>query len=136
MIVSTTEIEVRYYETDLMGIVHHSNHIRYFECGRHHLMIELGLPINELEAQGIMMPVLKTVCNYKTPAKMGDVLRVVSRVEEPPRAKIVVKTEIFNQNNELICNGEVALGFINAQTRRAVRPPQIFNDIIDKYFFE
>ena len=33
MIVSTVELEVRYYETDLMGIVHHSNHVRYFECG-------------------------------------------------------------------------------------------------------
>ena len=34
-IYSETQIEVRYYETDQMGIVHHSNYIRYFECGRH-----------------------------------------------------------------------------------------------------
>ena len=53
--VSETSLEVRYYETDLMGIVHHSNYIRYFECGRHQCLIDLGLPIYEIEKRGIMM---------------------------------------------------------------------------------
>ena len=53
---SETQIEVRYYETDLMGIVHHSNYIRYFECGRHQFLLDVGLPITELEKSGIMMP--------------------------------------------------------------------------------
>ncbi|NCC46628.1 MAG: acyl-CoA thioesterase, partial [Bacteroidia bacterium] len=48
-----TYLEVRYYETDLMGIVHHSNYIRYFECGRIQSLVDLGLPIKEVERMGI-----------------------------------------------------------------------------------
>ncbi|MEG0518356.1 MAG: thioesterase family protein, partial [Bacteroidales bacterium] len=78
MIVSETTLEVRYYETDLMGIVHHSNYIRYFECGRHQLLIDIGIPINKIEEAGIMMPVTTVTCNYKIPAKMGDMLRIIT----------------------------------------------------------
>ena len=81
---SETQIEVRYYETDLMGIVHHSNYIRYFECGRHQFLLDVGLPITELEKSGIMMPVVSVEAHYHTPARMGDILRVVSRVEKEP----------------------------------------------------
>lgn len=42
---SKVDIEVRYYETDKMGIVHHSNYVRYFECGRHQFLIDAGIPI-------------------------------------------------------------------------------------------
>lgn len=89
---SETQIEVRYYETDLMGIVHHSNYIRYFECGRHQFLLDVGLPITELEKSGIMMPVVSVEAHYHTPARMGDILRVVSRVEKEPMARVEVRT--------------------------------------------
>ena len=49
MIKTELELDVRYYETDQMGIVHHSNYIRYIECGRSDMMEKLGLPISEVE---------------------------------------------------------------------------------------
>lgn len=134
MIVSETKLEVRYYETDLMGIVHHSNYIRYFECGRHRLLIDMGLPINELEAAGIMMPVVSAVCNYKIPSRVGDTLRIVSTIEEPPKARVIVKTQIFNQRDELVCTGEVVLGFIHADSRKPTRAPEILMDKAVNYF--
>ena len=48
-------IDVRYYETDQMGIVHHSNYIRYFECGRSDLLDKVGLPLTEIEAAGVII---------------------------------------------------------------------------------
>ena len=51
-------IEVQYYETDQMGIVHHSNYIRYFECGRIDLFENVGLPIHKIEESGVMLPVI------------------------------------------------------------------------------
>ena len=93
---SETQIEVRYYETDQMGIVHHSNYIRYFECGRHQFLIDVGLPIMELEKHGIMMPVVSVNAKYHTPARMGDVLLVVSRVEKEPMARIEVLTDMHS----------------------------------------
>lgn len=134
MIVSETKLEVRYYETDLMGIVHHSNYIRYFECGRHQLLIDYGLPIERIEAAGIMLPVAHVECDYKIPAKMGDLLRIVSVIRDRPLARVVVETEIYNQNNDLVCTGTVMLGFIHSDTRRPTRAPKIFTEVFDKYF--
>ena len=110
MIVSECTLEVRYYETDLMGIVHHSNYIRYFECGRHKMLQDIGMPIEEVERRGYMLPVVSTYCVYKTPAKMGDILRIVSTMKEMPKAKIKVFAQIFNQENSLIAEGEVVIG--------------------------
>ena len=114
-------LDVRYYETDQMGIVHHSNYIRYFECGRTAMLKELGLPIEKIEEAGVMLPVVSVECRYKVPARLGDTLRIVSVIDEIPRAKLVIRTQIFNPADQLVCEGEVVLGFINAETRRPVR---------------
>ncbi|MBO7278905.1 MAG: acyl-CoA thioesterase [Bacteroidales bacterium] len=131
--VSETSLEVRYYETDLMGIVHHSNYIRYFECGRHQCLIDLGLPIYEIEKRGIMMPVVAVECQYKTPAKMGDILRIVSRIEKEPMARVEVLTDIYNQAGDLVVCGKVVLGFIHADTRRPTRVPDFFLEAFRKH---
>ena len=49
MMQSELFLDVRYYETDQMGIVHHSNYVRYFECGRTDMLKKLGLPIEKIE---------------------------------------------------------------------------------------
>lgn len=122
-------LDVMYYETDQMGIVHHSNYIRYFECGRTAMLKELGLPIEKIEEAGVMLPVVSVECRYKVPARLGDTLRVVSMIDEVPRAKLVIRTEIYNPVDLLVCEGEVVLGFINAQTRRPVRCPEALAEI-------
>lgn len=134
MIVSETLLEVRYYETDLMGIVHHSNYVRYFECGRHKLLVDIGAPIEEIEAAGIMMPIVKVEANYKMPAKMGDTLRIVTTIEEIPKARIIAKAQIFNQNNELLCFGDVTIGFIHSESRKPTRAPLMLLNKVEKYF--
>ena len=125
-------LDVRYYETDQMGIVHHSNYIRYFECGRTAMLKELGLPIEKIEEAGVMLPVVSVGCNYKVPAKLGETLKIVSMINELPRAKLVIKTEIFNPAEQLVCEGEVVLGFINSQTRRPVRCPDSLVKIFEE----
>ena len=122
-------MDVRYYETDQMGIVHHSNYIRYFECGRNAMLKEMNMPMEKVEASGVMMAVVAVDAKYKVPAKLGDTLRIVSIIDTPPTAKVVVKTEIYNQNEQLVCTGSVTLGFINAMTRRPVRCPEALAEI-------
>ena len=122
-------LDVRYYETDQMGIVHHSNYIRYFECGRNAMLKEMDMPMEKVEASGVMMAVVAVDAKYKVPAKLGDTLRIVSIIDAPPTAKVVVKTEIYNQNEQLVCTGSVTLGFIDAMTRRPVRCPDALAEI-------
>jgi acyl-CoA thioester hydrolase len=112
-----------------MGIVHHSNYIRYFECGRNAMLKEMNMPMEKVEASGVMMAVVAVDAKYKVPAKLGDTLRIVSIIDTPPTAKVVVKTEIYNQNEQLVCTGSVTLGFIDAMTRRPVRCPEALAEI-------
>jgi len=126
-------LDVRYYETDQMGIVHHSNYIRYFECGRTAMLKELGLPIERIEEAGVMLPVVSVECRYKTPAVLGDTLRIVTSVDEVPRARLVIRNEVYNPSDQLVCEGSVTLGFIDSNTRRPVRCPEMLVKIFEEH---
>ncbi len=127
---SELELDIRYYETDQMGIVHHSNYIRFFECGRSDMMQKAGLPIEVIEKEGVMLPVISVECRYWHPAYMGDRIRIVSMIDKVPMAKLVVKSEIYNQNGDLLVTGTVTLGFIDSVTRHPVRCPESLAGII------
>ncbi|MBQ7772587.1 MAG: acyl-CoA thioesterase [Bacteroidales bacterium] len=145
MISTECTIDVRYYETDLMGIVHHSNYIRYFEYGRIKMLEEIGLPISEIEGRGVMLPVVSTFCTYKTPSRMGETLRIITSVESMPMSKMKIKTQIIKESSRnpetlpqeigaTVAEGEVVIGFIKSDTRRPCRIPDYAAEIMQKYF--
>lgn len=133
MIKTELFLDVRYYETDQMGIVHHSNYIRYFECGRNAMLVEYGIPIEKVEEAGVMMAVVAVDCRYRTPARMGDRLKIVSMIDALPTAKVTIRSEIHNQDGALVCTGNVTLGFIDSVTRRPVRCPDILMNIFAEH---
>lgn len=134
MVRCETYLDVRYYETDLMGIVHHSNYIMYMECGRHDMLVQFGIPIWEIERQGVMAPIVSVESRYLRPARMGDRLKVVTMVDSIPTAKLFIRNEIYNQNGELLNTGKVTLGFIDADTRRPVRAPRQVVEALKAHF--
>jgi acyl-CoA thioester hydrolase len=67
---------VSYYETDKMGVVHHSNYIRWFEDARLHFLECAGYPYTEMEAEGIMIPVHSVTCSYKNAVRFGDTIKI------------------------------------------------------------
>lgn len=133
---SECKLDVRYYECDQMGIVHHSNYVRFFEFGRNQMMKELGIPIEKMEQENIMFPVVSVDIHFKLPSRMGDCLRVVTTLTKKPQAKLVFDQKIFNQKDELICFGTVIVGFISADRRIPVRAPKVFLEKIEAYFPE
>ena len=125
---------VRYYETDQMGVVHHSNYIRYFEIARNAMMVAWGFPIERCENEyGVMIPIVSVECRFKHPARMGDVLTAVAEIEKVPLAKLVVRQSVLNQKGEVCAEGSVILGFIDAKTFHPVRCPEILAQIIENH---
>ena len=125
---------VRYYETDQMAVVHHSNYIRYFEIARNSMMVEWGFPIERCEKEyGVMIPIVTVECRFKHPARMGDVLTAVAEIERAPLAKLVVRQSVLNQDGEVCAFGSVTLGFIDAKTFRPVRGPERLTQIIEQH---
>ena len=70
------ERKINYYETDQMGVVHHSNYIRFMEEARAYFMDKIGLPYKVVEENNMLIPVLKVKCEYKYPAKFGDTILI------------------------------------------------------------
>ena len=131
MVYSETSFPVRYYETDQMGIVHHSNYIRYFECARNAMMADWGYPIEQCEADGVTIPIVSVSCRYHRPAKMGDVLTVTAEIEKVPMAKLFIDQAVYNAKGELLVSGQVALGFLSKETGHPVRCPEKLVSIIE-----
>ncbi|MBO4340219.1 MAG: acyl-CoA thioesterase [Bacteroidales bacterium] len=125
MAVFSTTFPVRYYETDQMRVVHHSNYIRYFENARNQMMVEVGFPIERCEEElGVMVPIVSVECHFRHPARMGDVLTATAEFDKIPLAKMVIRQTVVNQDGELCAEGEVVLGFIDSKTFRPVRCPE------------
>lgn len=82
----TTE-KVRFYETDMMGIVHHSNQIRWFECGRCAYFDAAGLDLFELMDEGILFPIKNITCDYINPINFNDVIDIETRLTKLTRHK-------------------------------------------------
>ena len=91
---------VRYYETDKMGIVHHSNFLRYLEIARLEWLNKLGLDYNEIEKNGIILPVVDVSISYKQPARYGDNLRVQVSLKDRPKVTINFDYKVINQFNK------------------------------------
>ena len=117
---------VRYGETDQMGVVHHSNYLRYFEVARLEWLSALGVSYASMEKEGLIMPVIDIKATYKTPALFDDSLTIYVFLSELPRVKIIFSYEIKNQKDEIVCTGETTLAFLNAKTRKLVRCPEEF----------
>lgn len=133
MKIFSTSFPVRYYETDQMGVVHHSNYIRFFENARSEMMAQLGCPIEEFEKKyGVLIPIISVECRYRHPARMGDVLTATASVVRAPMAKMEVEQTVVNQRGEVCAEGKVLLGFIDSNTFRPTRCPEEIIQMFDK----
>jgi len=122
-------ILVRYGETDQMGIVHHSNYLRYFEVARLEWLSFLGVSYNTMEQEGVIMPVIEVNMSFKKPALFEDKLNVEVRLNEIPKVKMKFSYLIKNQNDQIVCLGETTLAFLNSKTRKPMRCPIKFKTL-------
>ncbi len=84
------ERKINYYETDKMGVVHHSNYIRYLEEARCFWLDEIGMPFSLLEENGITIPVLGVNCTYKYHVTFDDVILIMPFVKEYSGVRMTV----------------------------------------------
>ena len=136
MITRDIQLRVRYYETDCMGIVHHSNYIRFYEVARTEMLREFGTTYQEMEQAGVMLPVLDVLSHYISPAYDDDLLTIRVTLAEMPKVKMRFDFEIYRENGDRINTGSVTLAFMNSVTRRACRAPKYFLELLKPYFPE
>ncbi|MBU8688833.1 acyl-CoA thioesterase [Priestia megaterium] len=105
MLVSKKEIEVRYAETDQMGVVYHANYLVWMEIGRTQFISDLGFSYAQMERDGVLSPVIDIQASYKKPLHYGETAVVHTWVESYDGLRVVYGYEIFNSNEELTLTG-------------------------------
>uniref|UniRef100_UPI0040564E1E acyl-CoA thioesterase n=1 Tax=Acetatifactor sp. TaxID=1872090 RepID=UPI0040564E1E len=106
--------KVQYYETDKMGIVHHSNYIRWMEEARIDFLGQIGWEFKKLEEMGIVSPVTAVDCKYKVSTYFADNIDITVVVEEFKGVKLKLRYEM-RRGEELVCEGRSEHCFMNEE---------------------
>ena len=113
-----------------MGIVHHSNYLKFFEIARIEWLEKLKMPYEKIEENDIILPVVKCEIKFIKSLFFGDSLYVNVICEKKPTSIIEFKYQIFNQNDELTTEGATTLAFLNSQSMKPKRCPKIILSLI------
>jgi acyl-CoA thioester hydrolase len=118
-----------------MGVVYHGHYAQFYEIGRTEALRSLGLTYKEVEAAGVIMPVIEIHSKFIRPALYDDLITVITTVREMPlHHKIVFHSEIFNEKNQLLNVGDVTLYFMDAKNMKSVEMPKMIKDKLTEYF--
>lgn len=108
----TSQIRVRYQETDAQGHVHHGNFVNYFEIGRVEMLRHGGISYREFEEMGLMLVVVNLQCEYIKPAKYDDLLTLKTTVAKA-RGVRINHHYVISSNDEILATGETTVACVN-----------------------
>lgn len=110
--------KVQYYETDRMGVTHHSNYIRWMEEARVNFLDAIGWNYARLEETGVSSPVVSVQCDFKNTTTFDDCVRICVRVVECSGIRLTVGYEMYNEKTgALVCTGLSAHCFLGRDGR-------------------
>jgi len=128
----TLRIEPRFDEIDMLGVVHNSVYLKWFEHGRLAIMDEI-IPIEEAMRLQVTSPVVRNLCEYKRPVRLRDKLVLVTRMPWEGRytGRILFHHQLSDEKTrELVAEGESAVTLYDREGKKLVR--EIPQDILDR----
>ena len=132
---STTQIRVRYAETDQMNVVYYGNYAQYFEVGRVESIRQLGYTYKDMEASGVIMPVVEMHVRYLRPATYDDLLTVKTILRElPDNHRCEFFQDVYNEEGKLLAAGRVVLYYLDAVNRQKTQIPAALKEKLLPYF--
>ncbi len=129
-IVTTTEVEVRYAETDQMGVVHHANYLVWFELARTHHCRAQGIEYAEIERRGFLLMVVGAQLRYRRSAHYGDHIRIECSTGRVGSRGVTFVYRVLN-GDQLLATGSTNHIWVSRETRKPTRIP----DFARHHFF-
>jgi acyl-CoA thioester hydrolase len=133
MIVGTKEIEVRYAETDQMGVVYHANYLIWMELGRTSFIEKLGFNYAAMERDGIISPVIDIQASYKKPVRYGEKATVKTWVEEYDGLRVTYGYEILTESGEIALIGNSKHVCVKKDSFRPISLKRLFPEWHEAY---
>lgn len=128
MKINVSKIRVIYADTDAMGIVYHTNYIKWFEIGRTELLRDMGIYYAVFESRGFNLPLTKAYCHYLLPARYDQVLLIETEIEYVKRASMKFNCSIWDEKKE----NKLVEGYtVHACTNSEGKIVRIPEDVVD-----
>lgn len=126
----TVRDKVRFVETDMMGVVHHSNYFRWFEMGRVEYLRQAGIYLLDLMADGIIFPITDVSCKYRASARFDDYIIIETKMADLSRAKMVYDYRVIREaDGTLLATGQTQNVFTNNDGKIIRLPPEIYDKL-------
>ncbi|MEK4647494.1 thioesterase family protein [Exiguobacterium sp. FSL W8-0210] len=129
----TIEIPVRYAETDMMGIVYHSNYLVYLELARTELIQSLGLNYKEMEDAGYVSPVTNVNLDYKRSLTYGDTAVVTVWIDHYDGLRTIYGYTVKHPDGKLAVSAKTTHVVVKKENFRPIRLPKVFPNWHDIY---
>lgn len=107
--ISQVDIQVRYADTDQMGVIHHSRYFQFFEIGRLDLLKKFGFNYFDIEQAGFLMPIRDVACTYLKSIQANESIDVTTSIKDYTKYQIVFEHLIKNDLGDIKCKGQTKI---------------------------
>ena len=132
---SIFKINLRYSDTDQMGVIYHANYFSFFEQGRTNFLRDVGYEYHKFEEAGIIYPVRDVQCTYLKSIRLGEEVHVETTIHKFTRIKTTYYHEIINSDGEVKCTAYTTVVCVDKATFRPVkmdeRLPEVYNAYLE-----
>lgn len=126
--------KVRFVETDMMGVVHHSNYFRWFEMARVEFLRKAGIDLLDLMRHGFLFPIKEVNCNYLSSAVFDDYILIQASMTKLTRAQMEFTYQIVRETDgTLLAEGKTVNVFTNHNSKITRLPSEFYNKMLYEY---
>ena len=130
---SIKKLDLRYSDTDQMGVIYHANYLSFFEQARTKFYKDVGFQYHETEESGIIFPVREVQVKYMRAIRFGEQIHIVTTLHEISKIKVTYYHEMYNDKNELKAKGYTSVVSVDKETFKTVRLPDRLPEVYDVY---
>lgn len=130
---SIFNINLRYSDTDQMGVIYHANYFSFFEQGRTKFLRDVGYEYHEFEEAGIIYPVRDVQCTYLKSIRLGEKVHVETKIHKFTRIKTTYYHEIKNSDGEVKCTAYTTVVCVDKSTFRPVKMDEKIPEVYQAY---
>jgi len=123
-ITTKKNIEIRYGETDQMGVVYHGSYPAFLEIGRIDWLKQMGFSYATMEKNGFILPVISLAINFKRSLFFGEILKLETSLIAVPKVKINFEYKLFNDQDLLVGTAATTLAFLDSKSKKPIACPE------------
>lgn len=128
-----TKVRVLFADTDAMGVVYHTNYIKWFEMGRNELMRQLGVPYTELGKLSLNLPLINVNCEYLKFGLYDQLLKVETEFAYIKRATVRFNSRIWDEDMQNLLVEGYTIHACTSNEGKIRRIPKLLLELINKY---